>query len=658
MSPRLKRMVEVLVVLALAMIVIAGLPAVAEAKDVASKKDAFSAPSAVPNRMSIVVRPGDSLWSISQERLGPNAAPRRVLVQVQRTYARNRSTIGANPNLILPGQQLLLPRVGKPAGREPAVAGRVSESSAERPAKPVAPKKALRPSVETATKQASPDSSRKPESVGTVPERLPNPVHEPTPALSGTAPGPAAEQPSDPSKDPEGVLDWGKRYVGYPLWSLLDQPRTYLATVLVVLIAVYVYALAVVAAFAGRKRDQRGSDDLFFVLLVPALNEESVIGKTVASLLALHGNFLVLVIDDASDDGTAAAIVPFLADRRVQLLEQPPERARQGKGHVLNAGYAAVQRLKIAERCDPENVIVAVFDSDARVEPNFLQEVAPYFRDPRVAGVQAAVRMYNANQNLLTLWQHLEFAVWGKVLCRAKNVFGSATLGGNGQCTRLAALAELGTAPWDASSLTEDLDLSLRLLIKGWRLRFCSAVSVSQEAVPKLGRLVRQRSRWMQGHLVCWRHLPDLLRCPLPVYTRLDLLLFLLLPAAILPVGLASINSWSYFLLSFGRWDSWDLLAWYALGFVAAPLAVASLRLDGYPPLRSVAQGHLFVFYSFVWFLAGLAACWNVMLGRRAWAKTSRVGAETGGPEPPRPSTSPLVPEEETDYARRLIYGR
>ncbi len=123
MSPRLKRMVEVLVVLALAMIVIAGLPAVAEAKDVASKKDAFSAPSAVPNRMSIVVRPGDSLWSISQERLAPNATPQRILNGTEQMYTLNRRLIGADPNLIFVGQELLVPPAmasGRPTGPTPA----------------------------------------------------------------------------------------------------------------------------------------------------------------------------------------------------------------------------------------------------------------------------------------------------------------------------------------------------------------------------------------------------------------------------------------------------------------------------------------------------------------------------------------------------------
>jgi glycosyltransferase involved in cell wall biosynthesis len=134
-------------------------------------------------------------------------------------------------------------------------------------------------------------------------------------------------------------------------------------TAFTILIIVYIYTLAVVSTFA-RSSVAGSSDELFFVLLVPAFNEEQVIEGTIASLLALRGNFLVLVIDDASDDGTVAALAPFLADSRVQLLQQPPERARQGKGHALNAGYAAVQRLKLAEYYGPENLITVVFDAD------------------------------------------------------------------------------------------------------------------------------------------------------------------------------------------------------------------------------------------------------------------------------------------------------
>ena len=401
-------------------------------------------------------------------------------------------------------------------------------------------------------------------------------------------------------------------------------------TILIVLIALYVYTLAVISAWDTVGCDDHGSDELFFVLLVPALNEERVIGETVASLLELRGNFLALIIDDASDDGTVAALAPFLDDSRVRLLEQPPEQARQGKGHALNAGYAAVQRLGLTERYAPENVITVVFDADTRVEPGFLQAVAPYFRDPEVAGVQSAVRMYNAHRNVLTLWQHLEFAIWAKFFCRAKDNLGSATLGGNGQCVRFTALSDLGGEPWQASSLTEDLDLSLRLLRKGWRLRFCSSVAVWQEAVPRLRALVHQRSRWLQGHVVCWQHLPALLRSRLSVFARLELLLFLLLPAMFLPIGLVSIGNWLYLLL-LKDWDGFNmarLLIWYILSFGITPLIVAAWKPLDRPSLwRLLLHGHLFVFYAFVWFIAGAVVYWRVLLGRRAWVKTGRVAA-------------------------------
>jgi cellulose synthase/poly-beta-1,6-N-acetylglucosamine synthase-like glycosyltransferase len=342
-------------------------------------------------------------------------------------------------------------------------------------------------------------------------------------------------------------------------------------------------------------------------------------------LLRLTGNFLVVVVDDASDDGTVKAVSPFLADRRVWLIQRPASEARLGKGAALNAGLAEIRRLELIRRYDASNVVVIVFDADGKVDCDFLKAVSPYFRDPHTAGVQSAVRMYNARQNLLTTWQQMEFVVWGELFARAKDRLGSATLGGNGQCVRLSALESLGDEPWRAS-LTEDLDLSLRLLEQGWRMRFCPSVAVWQEAVSSLRPLLRQRGRWLQGHLVAWQQIPWLLRAALPGRARLDLLVYLLLPATFLPVGLAAVLSWGAFLLDFGRWDPLGATVWYVLGFGGAPLvALVQRRAAGSAIAPALLQSHLFMFYSYVWFLASVLACWNVLLGRRAWAKTTRA---------------------------------
>jgi 1,2-diacylglycerol 3-beta-glucosyltransferase len=402
-------------------------------------------------------------------------------------------------------------------------------------------------------------------------------------------------------------------------------------TALVVLIIVYGYISAAVAIRETPASPSPATEEPFFVLLVPMLNEEQVITQTITSLLGLYGRFLILLVDDDSHDGTLAVVQPFLSDSRVHLLRRPTQEARTGKGAVLNAGLAEVRRLGLSETYGAANVVVVVFDADTRVEPHFLKVVAEYFRDPRTAGVQSAVRMYNAGRNLLTFWQHFEFVVWGELFARAKDRLGSATLGGNGQFVRLSALEQLGQQPW-RTSLTEDLDLSLRLLGRGWRLRFCPTVSVRQEALPNLRALVRQRSRWLQGHLVAWSELPTLLRGPLTLRAKLDLLVFLLLPATALPIGLASVLSWIVFCLDFGRWEPNGLIDSYLLAFGAAPLlALAWRRASGGDSLKAVAHGHMFVLYSYVWFLASVLATWHVLLGRRAWAKTSRAAVAPGG---------------------------
>ncbi len=106
MSLRLKRnsatrsfgaLVGATLVVTLAAVMLALFPAVAEAQ------------TGDKSTSSIVVRPGDSLWSISEERLGPNANPQRIVKGTAQIYALNRERIGADPNLILVGQELLVP---------------------------------------------------------------------------------------------------------------------------------------------------------------------------------------------------------------------------------------------------------------------------------------------------------------------------------------------------------------------------------------------------------------------------------------------------------------------------------------------------------------------------------------------------------------------
>lgn len=103
----LRRGIEVLVGMTLAVAMLAALPAMAKAQGTAATQDARSVNRSA-EAPSVVVRPGDSLWSISSERLGPSATPRQIASDVDQIYALNHGRIGADPDLILPGQRLLL----------------------------------------------------------------------------------------------------------------------------------------------------------------------------------------------------------------------------------------------------------------------------------------------------------------------------------------------------------------------------------------------------------------------------------------------------------------------------------------------------------------------------------------------------------------------
>jgi LysM repeat protein len=98
----LKRGIEVLVGAALMVALLTILPAVAQAQE----EQEGTAPA------SVVVSPGDTLWSISEEHLGPGATPQQIADEVERIYVLNHNQIGPDPNLIFTGQELSLPAVG------------------------------------------------------------------------------------------------------------------------------------------------------------------------------------------------------------------------------------------------------------------------------------------------------------------------------------------------------------------------------------------------------------------------------------------------------------------------------------------------------------------------------------------------------------------
>ena len=387
----------------------------------------------------------------------------------------------------------------------------------------------------------------------------------------------------------------------------------------------------------------------FMVFVIPARNEEAVIGQTLNTLEALDYPYrLALVMDDGSTDATAAVASSFTWLGRVQVIKRSPEVAGQGKGAVLNHAFALLCTM-VAER-DPrlrgrnaDEVVVAVMDADGQLEGDALAKVAPYFsgrRNANVGGVQIGVRIANATANLLTRMQDFEFVGFSALVQDSRNSLGSVGLGGNGQFTRLSALQGLRRDPWTAC-LTEDLDLSLSLAEAGWDIRYCPDTFVAQQGLTRIWPLLRQRTRWIQGHYQCWRHLPSIWGSRrLAWRAKLDLSVYLMMIVFVLAVfaGLVvSILGWTGALVpvnnSLAVITNPYLHNVVQLLMSAGPLAifVAVYQTRAATPLRwweLPAVGALFGAYAYLFVLSQLWAWTRMAAGRGGWAKTPRVSAE------------------------------
>jgi cellulose synthase/poly-beta-1,6-N-acetylglucosamine synthase-like glycosyltransferase len=426
------------------------------------------------------------------------------------------------------------------------------------------------------------------------------------------------------------------------------------------------YGVAALAAERHRRRSvgppPATVDDFFFVFVVPCLNEELVIAASLDRLLALPGrNISVLVIDDGSDDATAGIVARYTGrDRRVHLLRRRAPNARKGKGAALNTGYHHLRSTAPAAAAgyDDDHVVVVVVDADGRLQPDALDTVAPLFGDPRTGAVQVGVRMYNRASGWLARMQDMEFLVFTEIFQRARQRCGNAGLGGNGQFVRLSALQCVGDDPW-TDFLTEDLDMGLRLQARGWRTRFTPATYVSQEGLAALGPLIRQRTRWYQGHLQCWYRIPELLSCGrLSAGRTVDLMIYLISPITVLLITLsliAYLPRQAYELIT--RWDETVdtflahrglLLWWYLLVFCVIPLIAyiywraCKRSTDDVTLPQSLIYAFLFSVYAYLWLPVGWRATARLLRRDGSWAKTQRIADQppTGAPAP---ADGPLV---------------
>lgn len=245
----------------------------------------------------------------------------------------------------------------------------------------------------------------------------------------------------------------------------------------------------------------------FVSIFIPAHNEEATIAMTVKSVCEsdyhVDGEpyFEVIVINDGSTDRTGE-ILHDIKDELPQLkiVTRKPPVSGKGKGFVLNDALT----LSRGE-------IIGVFDADTKICKDYLTKVVAYVVDPEIDGVQSRVKMYNRDESYLSRMQHVEFASFGNTLRAKDNLGNTGFLGGNGQFVKKQSIIDCGK--WDGFAVTEDLNLAVKIMLLGGKIRYCGEAAVYQEALNEWKPFFRQRVRWAIGNFeTLFIYLPQILK--------------------------------------------------------------------------------------------------------------------------------------------------
>ena len=259
------------------------------------------------------------------------------------------------------------------------------------------------------------------------------------------------------------------------------------------------YLLLSFRGFWSLPRPARAAPRRRFALLVPAHDEEGVIGLAVESLARLkypRELFTIFLVADHCTDGTARAG----AAAGAEVLDHSGPGLKPGKGRALRW---ATQ--KVFDWGDYD--ALCYFDADSLAHPDFLEAMNAELE----AGGQAVQGRQLAKNtgNLLALILAAGHVVSNRFFQLPKQALGlSATLHGKGMCFTRAVAEKF---PWDETCLTEDLEMQMRLVRGGVRIAWSRGAVVYDEEPETLRQYLCRTIRWTRGSLdTARRHLAGL----------------------------------------------------------------------------------------------------------------------------------------------------
>jgi cellulose synthase/poly-beta-1,6-N-acetylglucosamine synthase-like glycosyltransferase len=361
-------------------------------------------------------------------------------------------------------------------------------------------------------------------------------------------------------------------------------------------------------------------------VLVACKNEERVVEGLAVSLLALDYPpelLQVVIVNDGSSDGTGEllAIVQRREPRLICVHRRPAESA--GKSAALNA---ALETLT--------GEVTIVFDADHLPHTDVVRRLVRHFEDRSVAAVQGRCVVRNASESPLAKLVAIDYLA-GYLI----NEYGRQALfqlpayGGANCAVRTSSLRQVGG--WNDKSVTEDTDLTIRLVLSGQRVRYDVTAVDEEQGVTTLRRFWRQRYRWARGHQQIWRDYHGAVWRS-PFLSRLEkveatMFLFVFHLPVVSGFGLTLLVAWAAGLANAG--DPFHAFVLWTLLFIG-PLFELS---GGLLLARSDRRDALALVFFLPLFFISIALCTKAwldgVLGRPyAWVKTERSVAPSVSP--------------------------
>lgn len=399
------------------------------------------------------------------------------------------------------------------------------------------------------------------------------------------------------------------------------DPLAMLATAVLTLawapLACAVGYLLLLTVAAARRSDPlpAARDERIFRIIVPAHDEELVLAPVLRRLLALdypRSRFEVVVVADNCTDRTAE--VARSCGARVFERSDPTAR---GKGHALAHAFAALKH----EVFDA----YVVLDADTLAGPQLLQVFNRYISAGKRV-IQAHYDVHDPFSNRRTALMYVALRIFHYVRPLGRRALGcSATLTGNGMCFRKDVIDR---QPWNAFSITEDLEYTSQLIHQGERIAFAPEAPIWAQMPTTRSQASSQRQRWEGGRFQLARR--DGLRSLLLGLRRRDLRLIdwamdLLIPplaALVLATGAGTSLAIGAALLLTTPMLIAVMWAWINLIGAVAVFVVAALIVGRVPRPAYVALLHApgYVLWKLWMYL--------VMATRRAprtWVRTERA---------------------------------